>query len=101
MSSCLGITSASRGGGASAVANEGAPTSTAGGEAPASGETEPADRSLPLLIAPAGGAAPRNLSEFARPRPPSPHEQRHRNHRARAAATRSQLRAGRPRQGPL
>src|SRR5260370_29674644 len=72
MSSCLGITSASRGGGASAVATEGARTSTAGGEAPASGETEPADRSLPLLIAPAGGAAPRNLSEFARPRPPSP-----------------------------
>src|SRR6266550_8623463 len=72
MSCSPGITSGSSNGGASAAANERAPTSTTGGEAPGSGETEPADRSLPLLIALAGGAAPRGLAEFARPRSPPP-----------------------------
>ena len=37
----------------------------------------------------------------AKARPPSSHEQRHRNHRARAAAPRPKLLAGRPREGPL
>ncbi len=57
--------------------------------------------SLPWAFAPHCRAPLRLHPGEKRRAPPSRHEQRHRNHRARAAAPRPHLLAGRPRQGPL
>ena len=99
-SCCPAITSGSSSGAGSAAASGAARARRATWRPAAVGsDAALAGRPLPFLAAPAGH--PPEVPPGQQAPTSFTHEQRHRNHRARAAAPRSQLLAGRPREGAL